>query len=321
MPKSGGMFYATEFVLASGEYEVAGTTTDDKSLNKHETNSFTWNNGFHYSFTDDMQIGLGLNYQFSGKDKHKSGVGSDGTTAVTTANLEAETNDKSLKNIELNARYRVMEEAPVTMDVLAGLSLGIREDKKSESYTVSGVNKARNGNAAEATQILLGTELGKKHGDVQWKGALGFNYGLKHDVTSLDKGDTNASSVSVDTKYEQDSFFDFNLALAGEYHLTSAFAMGAKGKVDFIGEKTLTKKPAVSSNYATTITQKSYTDITLGLEGKYEFTNSILARIGFDYVMGGEYEYVTKTSATSSSTMKYKERNDMRFALGMDFSF
>ena len=58
-----------------------------------------------------------MNYQFSKKLKHKSGVDSDGTTPVTASNLDAETNDKGLKNIELNGRFRVMEEAPVTLDV------------------------------------------------------------------------------------------------------------------------------------------------------------------------------------------------------------
>ena len=246
-----------------------------------------------------------MNYQFSKKLKNKSGVDNDGTTTIDATALDAETNDKGLKNIELGARYSVMEEAPVTLDVLAGLSLVLGDDEKSTSYTdsVTSKNTARDGKAVEASEINLEAEVGKKHGDFQWKGAVGFAYGFKHDVTYLDKGDITADPA-VDIKFEQDTYTDLNLAFAGEYHLVLSFALGAKVCADFVGERKFTYKLAKTTTTGVTFTEVSHKDIILGFEGKYEITQSILAKLGFDYVMDGEFNAVENESTPSLKTVK-----------------
>lgn len=321
MPKAGGMLFGTELVYETGDYTNASKDAGDKSSWDYERKSLTWNNSFDYSFTDNLQLGLGLNYQFSSKLKNPAGKSNDGTTALTASQLDAETNDKGLKNVELNARFRAMEEAPVTLDVLAGLAVKLGDDKKSQTYTNASGNKAaEDGNAYNATTLNLGTEVGKKHGDFQWKGSLGLVYGLKHDVYLL-KNDTNASGNLVDLKLEQDSYVDVRLGVAGEYHLTSSFALGAKVDYDIVGERKYTTKEVVQPTDATVMTEDSHSNITLGVEGKYEITQAIVGKVGFDYAMKGDKDISFKTGAAAAQKAQDQDRNDMRFALGMDFSF
>lgn len=116
---------------------------------------------------------------------------------------------------------------------------------------------------------------------------------------------------------------DFYVGFAGEYHLVPSFALGAKANFDFVGERkeTIAYLGGAATSTPYVITDDSHTDITVGLEGKYEVTQSIVGKLGFDYKILSDFDRTSQSGSSAATKEQMKDRSDMRFALGMDFSF
>ncbi|MBF0314573.1 MAG: hypothetical protein HQK52_14230 [Oligoflexia bacterium] len=324
MPKAGGFQYYGKLDYAFGDYENnysrLGSANVTQTTSKFDTERWVLKNSLDYGLMERLSLGLDINYQMTSTVENKSGTTNG--VADTGNQLEAKTDDKGLQNIGLNGRYRVMEEEPVNLDFQLGFDFRLGDDEKSYSYApqTGGNNKADEGNAYSAHAMKLGSEVGTNVGKFQWKGLLGLNYMFEHDVYLL-KADTNAAGQNVNLKEKLKAHNDIALGLAGNYFFMPAFSMGFGADFLLVGKREYTYASVIAPTTTNTLTEKSHTDIALGIDGKYEFTKNVMGSLGLGYTFGGEYDVTNVTAGTTTSQYKKKDVNETKVTFGVGVLF
>ena len=297
----------------------------------YENKTTTWTNDFTYGLTDTFSIGLGLDLALSSKLSQKSE--SDGpiiftgssTAATNTTYSTLDQENNGLGDIRLNTSYRYMNDA-IKADLLAQVSFSGKAKRAASNENASGNYVVSEGDAKSGgSSILVGTQFAGAVGAFEWATALGLNYQMKKKITVVG-GDITTTNAVVDYEQQTKSKLDFALGVAGQYNLTSAFSLGANVGMNFVSkeENSYSQFDGAATKRDVTVTDKAHTDVTLGVDGKYEVTSNVMIGLNYAHVIGADIDgsaSVRQSGVTTNLTTTNTDRKDDRFGFDVSVRF
>lgn len=299
----------------TSEVNVASNTAANTEHRSFENSKTTWTNEITYGVSDALSFGLGLDFALTNTMKQTSDV--VGTTAQVLNQdwTNAEMKNSGLKSVDLNTSYRYLN-GEVKADLNFGLSLSGKGKKAAGIYDsannkYSGVSKGNGLNGG--SEVELGTVISGKMSSFEWSGLLGLKYNLKKKYT-LVNADFDSNDKNHDVDQEIKSNMDINLGVAAQYDISSAFAVGLSLEALFAPKDETSYAAYVGNTTKKNFTEveKSHTDITLGLNLKYNVLTNLMVGVDYSHLFAADVDTTKKEVNGSSITNKTGKMTDRK---------
>lgn len=310
---------------------TGAAATADTVKRSFENKATTWTNDFSYGVTDSFSIGLGLDLALSSKLNQKSE--SEGSTIFTGSSTAAtnttystlDQENNGLGDIRLNTSYRYMNDG-IKGDLLAQVSISGKAKRAAINENTTGNYVVSEGDAKSGgSSILVGTQFAGAAGSFEWSTALALNYQMKKKITAVG-GDVTSTGIILDYEQQTKSKLDFALGVAGQYNLTSAFSLGANVALNLVSkeETSYSQFDTAATKRDVTVTNKAHSDVTLGVEGKYEVTSNVMIGLNYAHVFGADIDgsaSLKQSGTTTNLTLADTDRKDDRFGFDVSVRF
>ena len=256
--KQSSVLVNTSLNLGSSESKLSNEKTDGDST--------VWSNAVTYGLSDKLNLGLEFDYAL--KNESKSGT-------------DKATDDKGLSDFTVTGAYRLMDSGTY-VDLIGGLTVatGDRENGSSNA------TQSNNGNFKEGhNSVELGTAVGQKNGQFEWRAGLSIDHHLSGDYKDLD-----AAGGAAETN-DTDSYTNYSVFGQAQYRLDK-FVVGLNFDYTMNGEQVRTEK---SSSTKTTI--DSYSTLTTGVSARYDLSSTVVLNVGYAMLNNFDIEGTQGTTA------------------------
>lgn len=322
--------YATSVDFSSNDEMITYNISSTLLKLGFEESSTQWKNTFAYGLTDQFNFGLGLNYFLSNDRTQKSksvgstiytGTATPGTNTFGNADIE----NKGLGDIALNANYRLMS-GDLNIDLLSTINLSLGDAERGTNLVNFDESKYVNskGNAKSGGHSFeINTKISGTSNSLEYAANAGFTYNLKKEITAIQYGENAADTANTDVKSTIKSKLDFNLSAETQYLISESFAMGANFGLDFIGKETTTTDRYYDggSYYDQTETVKARTDMTFGLNTKFNLSKTMLIGAQFSHTFAADKKITSVESEDGTLSTYAGQADDLdKTTFGLNFS-
>ncbi len=267
---------------------------------KHELSTLKEN--INYGVIDNLEIGLGIGYQLSGKESYAYGPFSSFNGKNVTLK------ESGIINPSLNSHYRLFSQAEKfsNVDLLISYTPKIGTSKNATA-SISGNNITTNiGNAIDPNSNLsLGINFGKKYTNMAWR------IGVREQLYSSGKSeDVNDSTSTIN----HSSYSDLLVDGSWQWTFSNKYILNLNAGFGNMGEKI----ENYSSGTKVTWDKKSYS--VSGLDFKYILQKNVLLSLGFSSKSYNTFNWndTSLTSPTRTEASNISE-NILNFSVKTEF--
>lgn len=323
-------FGKTKYNTSERLSSSAASTAVKKSFENSATN---WTNDLSYGVNDSFSLSVGVDLALT--NTLKQTAQSDAGTVFTSAAVDNNTNysplemkNDGLRDVRVGSSYRYLT-GEVKADLLVGVTFsGKGKVGKTNSNNATSTYVASNGDAKlGGSEIQLGTQLSGAMGSFEWSTAAALNYKMKKTFTIVGR-DSITGLSALDYDKEIKANMDFALGLDGQYNINSSFAVGASLLVNLAAteEGTASAYAGHTTKTTETSTDKAHTDMTLGLDGKYQVMSNVALGLNYSHLFGADIDgamigNALNASATEARTTSITDRKDDRFGFNVAVKF
>lgn len=297
--KKSSIYWNSELQSTKGESTYEFDLQDgDNDVLKNKFDTLLFLNRVNYGITDRLNAGIGFNYAIKNEVKNTS------STLNSTPGIKLKTFENAgLSDVTFNGNYRLLDQK-FYLDFGTALTLAIG-DREAGSATAGGGSK--DGNFQQGHHSLnMTAAVGQKISAIEWRVRAALDYHLDGEYTSVRSG-------SSDVVFDTESYMNFLLLGQVQYRPLTDLAIAAS--IDYIipADRELS-----ASNQDVTLESENI--LTYGLTGKYNLTESILLKAGYQLV--SEYQIDSKIKVFGfSNDAREKDINYQRFLVGAEFLF
>ena len=306
--KSGDLIY-TPLINISGSEQSIVKKSATQNVTDSEDDEMTISNEINYGLSDNMNLGLIINYKFKSESETKSSRNDSG---VQTSYTNPVTTNEGIEDPRVFFNYRVFG-GDTIFDINTQL-LFSTGDAENGTTIVSGNTGDTEGNALVGGHMaFLNLVYGSDKGSFQWNTDLQVRYSFKRDI--VNKNENGAASNQI----ESDPVLGFALHFNGQYELSNTFDLLFRAGLDYSGERELSYTDA-SARVPVVLTFDSHIDYDLMLGTQYRASKSMTFGLELNYYIQSDYD---RPLTYNNSKIEYeiKDRSQMDFLLAANFLF
>ena len=317
MPETGDLYLKSTFSMNKQKRKETSPFLQNQ-VEEREQESMTLENSLTYSFYKNFE--LGIEWDISISDETVITSQTQNGVAQTSGNSTTNFFDDSIDNpgIQdpfLKGRFRMPLPGDLgfNLDLFGAISPSIGGAERGDSDDNPRANLE--GNAFwGGHRARIGMGINHDNDQFQWSINVIAQINFEREIKQYDATTSPLPSHAV---YIIDTYQDFTLEtkilfeLTDRVHLLSSLAIKVNGSQDSTNQTTS----------SLTSQTESSSDIELGLEAYWNFTDMLSARIGFKYSSLGEYDVDEFNVSTLTSSTKYSDLSKTSIQTGVNFSF
>jgi hypothetical protein len=299
--KKSTIYWTTQFTQTDQKYK---NTYDvgNNSFIENKNSTLNWENRVLYGLTDSLNVGASFNYDIRNKTKNDQSVIS-GAQQFPNGSYE----ETGVSDLTLNANYRLLREK-IYLDLIGALTLGIGDH---ETGSATATQNWDGNNKQGHHSLLMGVAAGQKISDFEWRAMAFLDYHLSGQrMTHLQ----NNNKFDVDT----DSYSVMGLDLRGQYRFLKKFAVAAN--LGFNRASDYTESGNTNGTHLD-VTRDSYNYFLYGLTGKYNVSETILAKVGVQMQSAHDIKGSNTQTLNPKISTKIANETATSLFLGGEFLF